>query len=271
MSFIKKLQSKARQELKLYWVAQMFYSRLPVPQHMMTHEPALLNEATRYFPLVGAVVALLSTAAGVVCYLLSGHTGVAAMLALLASVWITGAFHEDGLADVCDGFGGGWQAQQILDIMKDSRLGTYGAVGLWGVLSLRWLMWWHLLKQGALPFVAGVLAACMLSRWAAVCTIKEGLYARVDATSKVRPVAKGLSRQSFYVASAIAFGVAIAAMGYVALLAIALLYFTQKLMYRYFKTKIGGYTGDCLGAIQQVGECVALLCFLSYLNFLLLL
>ncbi|NIK74783.1 adenosylcobinamide-GDP ribazoletransferase [Thermonema lapsum] len=252
--------------MRLYWVAQMFYSRLPVPQHMTSHEPTLLNEATRYFPLVGAVVALLSTMAGVVLYLLSGHADVAALFALLASVWITGAFHEDGLADVCDGFGGGWQAQQILDIMKDSRLGTYGAVGLWGALSLRWLMWGHLLKQGVWFFVAGVLAASVLSRWAAVCTIKEGLYARSDATSKLRPVAKGLSRQSFYVACAIAFVVAVLAVGYVALLAIALLYLVQKRMYHYFKAKIGGYTGDCLGAIQQVGECVALLCFLLYLH-----
>lgn len=244
----------------------MFYSRLPVPKSMASHEPHLLNEATRYFPLVGAVVALLSIAAGAVFYFLTTHAGIAALLALLMSVWLTGAFHEDGMADVCDGFGGGWHTQQILDIMKDSRLGTYGAIGLWGVLSLRWLLLWELLSKDIRLFAGGLLAAYVLSRWAAVCTIKEGLYARVDATSKVKPVAKGLSKQSLFVASAIAFAAAVLAMGYAALLAIALLYITQKLMYRYFKAKIGGYTGDCLGAIQQVGECVALFLFLSYLN-----
>lgn len=261
-----KNRSVFRRELALYFTAQMFYSRLPVPASMVSHDPLLLSEATRYFPLVGALVALLSIVTGWMVYLLTSHAGVAALLALLFSVWLTGAFHEDGLADACDGFGGGWQAQQILEIMKDSRLGTYGAVGLWGGLSLRWILLWQLMEQGVLLFAGGAMAAFVLSRWAAVCTIKTGVYARMDGTGKVKPVAKGLSATGFYLASAITFMLAIAGMGHMALPAAALVYLTQLWMYRYFKSKIGGYTGDCLGAIQQISECVTLLFFLASLR-----
>jgi adenosylcobinamide-GDP ribazoletransferase len=100
------------------------------------HAPEYLNKATGYFPLMGWLAGGLAAA---VLYLgsLILPLGVAVFLAILATVWLTGAFHEDGLADICDGFGGGWTQQQILEIMKDSRVGTFGIIGLGIALGLK--------------------------------------------------------------------------------------------------------------------------------------
>ena len=117
-----------KQELRIFFTAIMFYTRIPCPI-WVDHSQEYLNKATRYFPLIGWIVGAVNVLIIYVCSFIF-PTSICVIMALVASVLITGAFHEDGYADLCDGFGGGWTKPQILEIMKDSRVGTYAVVGL---------------------------------------------------------------------------------------------------------------------------------------------
>src|SRR5205807_10323731 len=107
--------------------AFQFLTRIPFPGN--THTQNSLAQATKFFPLVGLVIAL--GAAGL-HRVFSGHLApaIVAVLVLAYLVLITGGFHEDGLADAADGFGGGWKKEQILEIMRDSRIGSFGALAI---------------------------------------------------------------------------------------------------------------------------------------------
>ena len=117
-----------KKEIRIFFTALMFYTRIPCPSST-DHHPDYINKATRYFPLIGWIVGGLSFLA----FLGSSYvfnTSISVVISLIIGVLVTGAFHEDGLADVVDGFGGGWTKQKILDIMKDSRIGAFGAISL---------------------------------------------------------------------------------------------------------------------------------------------
>ncbi len=251
-------------EFTLFLVATQFLTRLPV--HLREFEPDWLTRSARYFPLVGAVVGILN----VFVWWVARHwfsPSISVGLLLAASLLITGAFHEDGFADACDGFGGGGTAEQILTIMKDSRVGAYGAMGISLLLGLKWATLVGL-SDRALPWV--VITAHVSSRWWAIGLIWRLAYVRTDAGSKSKPLAESLSG-SQWVKSGL--------MSVVALLAIALVMravrvdlnlgvnlaatlaagATVYLAGAYFQRHIGGYTGDCLGAAQQVAEIVVLL------------
>ncbi|MGN4075305.1 adenosylcobinamide-GDP ribazoletransferase, partial [Burkholderia gladioli] len=125
-----------RAECRYFFVALGYFSRVPVPRRI-GYAAGDLGRAARYFPLVGVCVGAL--AAGV--YLLAARIwppGVAVLLSMAASLVATGAFHEDGLADSCDGFGGGYTREDVLRIMRDSRIGSFGAVALVLALALKW-------------------------------------------------------------------------------------------------------------------------------------
>jgi len=115
-------------EIQVFFTALMFYTRIPCPA-WVNHDEEFLNKATRYFPLIGWIVGGLAalTFYGS-SFIFSKEVSI--LFSFAISVLITGAFHEDGFADVCDGFGGGWTKEKILDIMKDSRVGAYGAIGI---------------------------------------------------------------------------------------------------------------------------------------------
>ena len=117
-----------KKELHIFFTTLMFYTRIPCPKNI-DHNPEYLNKATRYFPIVGWIVGGISFAV----YYLSSivfSQEIAIILSMIGGILTTGAFHEDGFADVCDGFGGGWTKEKILMIMKDSAIGAYGAIGL---------------------------------------------------------------------------------------------------------------------------------------------
>ena len=119
-----------RNELKTMAAAWMFFTRLPLPARVRV-EGADLRQAVTYFPLAGWLV---GGVAALVWWLASQvfPPALASGLSLLATLVVTGALHEDGLADVCDGFGGGYTREKILAIMKDSRIGAFGVLGLAG-------------------------------------------------------------------------------------------------------------------------------------------
>ena len=121
-----------KRELEYFFGAIRFFTRLPVPG-WVGHSAEALNHSARYFPAVGLFVGGI----GVLVYLgaaLLWPKSVAVLLSMAATIYATGAFHEDGLSDTVDGLGGGWEKLRILEIMKDSRVGSYGVVAM--VLAL---------------------------------------------------------------------------------------------------------------------------------------
>ncbi|UTW13688.1 adenosylcobinamide-GDP ribazoletransferase [Marinobacterium rhizophilum] len=234
-------------QLQLFFNALTFFTRIPAPAWVEFGDEQL-NHASRYFPLVGLLVGLV--AAGLYGFFtLLFPALIAVLLSTGCTLLLTGGFHEDGLADVCDGFGGGWTPEQTLHIMKDSRLGTYGALGLILVLGL---------KFASLAAVGDVLIALVvghvLSRFVAVSLIHTDAYVQLDQLSKVRPLANRMSRNELLIAAAPALLSLFLLPGYSALVLIMALALLRLYLCRLFRRRLGGYTGDCLGAVQQLSE-----------------
>lgn len=249
----------------------MFYTRIPCPKNI-THHPDYLNKATRYFPFIGWIVGSISFLA---FYLFSFFlsTEIAVILAIIASILTTGAFHEDGFADVCDGFGGGWTKEKILLIMKDSAIGAYGAIGL----VLLFLLKFKLLSESISLITNNIflvfllfISAHSLSRLAAISIIFTHEYSRDDASSKSKPIAKQYSWKEVF--GSFFFGliplIVFSYSNLKFLLIVIPVFITRYFLARYFQKWIDGYTGDCLGATQQVCEIVFYLSILFLWKFI---
>ncbi|MEN2490024.1 adenosylcobinamide-GDP ribazoletransferase [Flavobacterium sp. B11] len=260
-----------KKELHIFFTCLMFYTRIPCPKNI-THHPDYLNKATRYFPFIGWIVGSISFLA---FYLFSFFLSseIAVILAIIASILTTGAFHEDGFADVCDGFGGGWTKEKILMIMKDSAIGAYGAIGL----VLLFLLKFKLLSESILLFTNNILliyllfiSAHSLSRLAAISIIFTHEYSRDDASSKSKPIAKQYTWKEVF--GSFFFGLipllVFSFFDVKLLLAVIPVFITRYFLARYFQKWIDGYTGDCLGATQQVCEVVFYLSILFLWKFI---
>lgn len=249
-----------KKQWQLLLTAIMFYTRIHVPVSI-PYSPEMLNKATRYLPLIGWITGIFMVA---VLYILSNIAPpmVSILLAIITGVWVTGAFHEDGFADMCDGFGGGWTKEKILEIMKDSRIGTYGMLGLLLIMTLKYLT----LRELPLRVVVlTIMTAQPLSRFMAITVVYTHKYVRENDDSKAKPIASGITLSDLLVAAV--FGVLpfMAAIiylhNYTLLLTIPALLLARWYLVRLMQKWIGGYTGDCLGAVQQVSETVIYLCF----------
>ncbi len=235
-------------QVRLVLTAVQYFTRLPVPA-WVGYSDRQLNDASRYFPLVGVVVGLATGLIYLATLRLFPHS-VAVLLSMLAGVWLTGGFHEDGLADTCDGFGGGRDKAQILHIMKDSRLGSYGVLGLVFALLFKFSV---LTELPASAFLAVSVAAHAISRLMAVSVIHTQHYVRDDASARAGAASQSLTVSGLIIAT----GIAIAPLlwvGGAALAGAAFALALRVVMGRYFLYRIGGFTGDCLGAIQQISE-----------------
>lgn len=187
---------------------------------------------------------------------------IALLLSMATSIWITGAFHEDGLADVCDGFGGGWTKEQTLIIMKDSRLGTYGVIGIGLLLALKFAALLQINNRAdAIVWIAmALITGHTISRSATVWLISVHTYIRDEESGKIQSLAGSITRPDLLIATLFGlFSIFLAFlltmhMGF--LLSIVPVVMTTWLLGRYFKHRLGGYTGDCLGATQQITEVV---------------
>ena len=246
-----------RQELRIFLTALTFYTRIPCPK-WVDHSEDYINKATRYFPLIGWIVGGFNAVIIYACSFIF-PISICAIMALATSVLLTGAFHEDGFADVCDGFGGGWTKHQILEIMKDSRVGTFAVVGLILLLSLKVFAIITLLDFELLFTVKSIVLAHVLSRWSATTIIYTHNYSRDDGSSKVKPIAKKLTLTNLIVASLWVIPCLILFQSWLILLVIPIVYGTKEYLVNYFEKWINGYTGDCLGATQQINEIVTLL------------
>ena len=222
--------------------------------------PAMLRESAGHFPGVGWIVGALGTAVFVLAlYLLPGEAGAlaAALLCIAATAWLTGAFHEDGLADVADGLGGARERERALEIMKDSRIGAFGAIALVLALGLKAALLATLAGQDEAAAATALLAAHVLSRLAPLFVIRGLPYVGGEG-GKAKPLADAVSTGSMATACLWSLPAAgllwatqplanVLAAG--VLLAVALAW----LMHR-FRQRLQGFTGDCLGATQQVCE-----------------
>ena len=237
-----------RDQLRLALVAVGYMTRLPLPG-WVGHGSWGLDRAARYFPLAGLLVG------GVGALVLAGARAglpplAASGLALAAMAALTGALHEDGLADTLDGLGGGWTRDDALRIMKDSRIGAYGAAGLVLVLGV---------KAAALADLpaSALLASGPTSRLAPVCVMALLPYVRAgDVAARAAPVAAGTGG----LAAAALLGLApLALLGWRALPALLAAAVLTGLMAAWFRRRLGGWTGDTLGAVQQAAELSVLL------------
>jgi adenosylcobinamide-GDP ribazoletransferase len=259
-------------EWRVFLTAVQFLTRIRVPASIH-HQPGLMQQAPRYFPLVGWIVGALSALFFLVfARYVSTEAGILASMSI--GLLVTGAFHEDGFADVCDGFGGGWTKEKILLIMKDSRIGAFGAIGLIMMLGAKFVLLKelpgfvvkpgepsHLIFYPYRYFILALIAAHGVSRLMAVLVLQAGVYAGNPDQSKSVSMTDGrLSIPALIVAIAFALAPYALLPWPFVLTTLPALYITYEL-YRYFKRWIGGYTGDCLGAIQQVTEIVIYLGF----------
>ena len=184
----------------------MFYTRIPCPS-WVDHSEEYLNRATKYFPLMGWIVGI-----GAALVLISAQhlfpPVPSLILSLAASVLITGAFHEDGFADVCDGFGGGWTKEKILDIMKDSRVGTFAVVGLLLLFLFKIYILQDILFYNSFDFLFVILvfvSVHALSRFIASTFVLTHEYVRENDLSKAKPIAKSYRAADAILASVFAF------------------------------------------------------------------
>ncbi len=229
-------------------------TRIPLPSFMFpsSTERAASHAAWAY-PLVGLVVGSAVAAAAAFTLAVGMPAGLAAMFALLVHFLVTGAMHEDGLADCADGFWGGWTSERRLEIMKDSQIGTYGVLALIWSIGTKWILLSHLLLLDGWPWL--LIASALTSR-AAMVAVMYGLpNARKSGLSQQTGRPPALS-------AVLALGVALTGLSICVpeqTLSIMLLLAAVTAAVAYISwRKIRGQTGDVLGATQQMGEIIVL-------------
>jgi adenosylcobinamide-GDP ribazoletransferase len=247
--------------VRLILVALQFLTRVPV--RMQAFKPAWLNDCVRHFPLVGVLVG----AVGALVLIVAAQfwpAWVAAVLALSSTIALTGGFHEDGLADTFDALGGVVAREKALAIMKDSRLGSYGALALGLSLMLRAALLAELAMRPTALAVSALLASHAFARAAAVGVMVSLPYGGDVDHAKAKPLALAVPPRNFLIALAwcgLLFGtLAVWAqplgpllLSLVAAAAVA------ALMRQWLMRRLGGYTGDGLGATEQLAEIAVLL------------
>ena len=240
-------------ELRIFFTALQFFTRLPIPS-WVGYDPSWVRASARYFPLIGILVGAV-TAASLLAAALCLPMPLAVLLSTVAGILLTGALHEDGFADVCDGFGGGNTPIKIIEIMRDPRIGAFGAIGIGLLLAIKIVA----LTSMSAPMAAwALLLAHPLSRIAATTLIWRMTYASPDGKASL--VSQTMTMSVFFVACLPVVAVVVAALlrgPFVTLnllIAAGAMLIGTAWLARKFLRHLGGYTGDCLGAVQQVTE-----------------
>ena len=254
------------QALRHYLLAVQFFTRIPVTGRLAAwvgYSPAMLRASAAHFPGVGWLAAALSCA---VFALLHQGLGaqqplaslVAAVLCTVATVLMTGGFHEDGLADVADGLGGSYDRERALDIMKDSRVGAFGAMALVLALLAKVSLLALLGVHGLATALAALVGGHVLSRLWPLFIVRRLPHVGDTARSKSKPLADQITGAALVVAAAWCLP-PLALAWFWSSTAVTLAAFTLSAlgaawMARWFARRLQGFTGDCLGATQQIGE-----------------
>lgn len=255
-----RVKNWAKHESQLLLVAVQFLTRIPVPA-LPDYQPQWLHQSSRYFPAVGLLIGLLCAFVFWLAGLLFNPL-VASVISTAFGIKLTGAFHEDGLADTCDGLGGGLTRERTLTIMKDSRLGTYGTLGLVSALLLKVSL---LAGMPASVAPIALIVAHSASRLFCISLIALLPYGGDVEHAKAKPMAQQLTPIQALISSAWVLG----ALGLVSIifpttirqigfaqwsLALLLAVIATDYMRRLLRRRLGGYTGDGLGATQQLSE-----------------
>ncbi len=266
-----------RQVIREFLTAVQFFTRIPITGRLaewVGFSPELLRASAGHFPGVGLVVGVAGAAvyAALDAMLPATHVTplVAAVLSTVFTVLMTGGFHEDGLADVADGLGGSYDRTRALDIMKDSRVGAFGAMALvlalLGKVALLALLGslesvptgWNETPFGSGYVCAALVAGHTVSRALPLLLIAWLPHVGDTAASKSKPLADQISSRSLWVAFVWLFMAlwlvlsVLDAMNLIVSCSFAVLALLW--MGRWFKRRLQGFTGDCLGAAQQVCE-----------------
>lgn len=241
--------------------AFMLLTRLPFPRAPYDADtkrsPA---QAAWAYPLVGLGVGVIAVLVALIMRSLGVSLIATGVFVVLSSIVVTGALHEDGLADCADGFWGGWDMAKRLSIMKDSQVGTYGVIALVSSLFLRWYCITQMMETGV--FLGGVLVAAVMSRGAMVWVMYRLPHARKDGLAQQtgRP-----GKSATYVALGFAVIAAIFAPEVSTLWLIVIAIGLTLGMTTLARRKVGGQTGDVLGATQQIVELGILITFATML------
>lgn len=247
------MRQKALHELRLFFLALQFFTRLPIPR-WVGFDPSWQRHAIRYFPAVGLAVGIASSAVYALAMLL-WPPALAVLLAVGAGLWITGAMHEDGLADTCDGMGAGGDVERILKIMRDSHIGVFGVLGLIITLALKYSALVALPPHHA---CIALLLAHPLSRLACFPLIRKLQYLRAEG--KAKALAEQMTARECWIGvlTVLPLLLLIVLGGWLPwpalLFGILLMLLSVWWLARLFVERIGGYTGDCLGTVQQAAE-----------------
>ena len=253
------------QTLRHYLLAVQFFTRIPVTGRLaqwVGYSPAMLRASSAHFPGVGWLVAAVATGVFAALQMALAPNPmaplVAAVFCTITTVLVTGGFHEDGLADVADGLGGSQDRERALDIMKDSRIGAFGAMALvlalLAKLSLLALLGTHSLAAALAALVGGHV----LSRFWPLLLVRRLEHVGDTARSKSKPLADQISGSALGIAFLWCFlPLALVWQAQSALFLIAstlLSALCAAWMAHWFARRLQGFTGDCLGATQQVSE-----------------
>lgn len=238
--------------VRLFLIAMQFLTRLPAPRNLAATEDQL-GKSSRFFPLVGVLV---GGAAALVFWSTRKFLphSAAALCAVAFASFLTNGFHEDGLADSFDGFGGGWTRERTLEIMRDSRLGSYG------VLSLVFLILGKFSFLSALPpnqVWRSMIVAHVASRWTVLPLCIWLPYARREGQGGL--VAQRIGKIELLIGTATLLAVSGLLSWPRALASLAGVALVVFLTGRYYRSRLGGVTGDCLGASNQIAETVVYL------------
>ena len=227
-------------------LAIQFLTRLPTPP--LTVSGAEFAASMRWFPAVGLIVGGLGALVFGLFFFIWPKT-LAILASMAATLYVTGAFHEDGWGDTVDGFGGGWEKAQILTIMKDSRIGSFGAIALVLILLAKFFALIEI-EPTLLPVV--LIAGHAFSRLCSTSLLYTLDYVRDEG--KAKPLATRISKGALVFAALTALVPMLLLPPGQMLLGVAFAALATVWLARMFKRRIGGYTGDCLGAVQQFAE-----------------
>jgi cobalamin 5'-phosphate synthase/cobalamin synthase len=236
-----------RSQLETFLGAIRFFTRLPVPGTLGVDAVAL-ERAMRYFPAIGLIVGGLAGLAFAVTTFFWPKT-LAVLAAMATAILVTGALHEDGWSDMVDGFGGGWDREKVLAIMRDSCVGSFGAAGLIMLLLVRFFA---LIEVDMLLVPVALIAGHAVSRLCATAVFRALEYARPEG--KAKPFNNQLGKGDMIFATVTALLPVLLLPPLQSIPALILAAGATLWLARMFRRRIGGYTGDCLGAVQQLAE-----------------
>lgn len=256
-----------KKEITYFLTALMFFTRIPIP-FKISYSNEIMNQSQKYYAAIGLLVGAFNAFIYGICQFIF-PIDIAIILTMITSILLTGAFHEDGFTDVCDSFGGGYGKEKILTIMKDSRIGAYGVIGVVLLLLLKFTSLVHLAENNFWLMIFTLVTAHSVSRFFSGMMIYTHEYVTDIDKSKSKPMAnKALPIKNLIISFIFCLTPFVIFGKWKFLLILPFCYLGNVYLGWYFKKYIGGYTGDCLGTVQQVTEVLFYLGILILCRFL---